>query len=128
MGKKLFSQKVSYDECIPIRRDNHSFEVDEEGKVTIVRENKGFFNRLLQLLKLKPTHTNIHLEGQGNTVYPLIDGKRTIKEIGDLVREKHKEESEPVYERLIQFLNVLESNGFIYYKKVEEKKVEEKSK
>lgn len=128
MGKKLFSQRVSYDECIPIRRDNHSFEVDEEGKVTIVRENKGFFNRLLQLLKLKPTHTNIHLEGQGNTVYPLIDGKRTIKEIGDLVREKHKEESEPVYERLIQFLNVLESNGFIYYKKVEEKKVEEKSK
>lgn len=121
MGRKLFSQKVSYDECIPIRRDNHSFEVDEEGKVTIVRENKGFFNRLLQLLKLKPTHTNIHLEGQGNTVYPLIDGKRTIKEIGDLVREKHKEESEPVYERLIQFLNVLESNGFIYYKKVEEK-------
>lgn len=121
MGKKLFSQRVSYDECIPIRRDNHSFEVDEEGKVTIVRENKGFFNRLLQLLKLKPTHTNIHLEGQGNTVYPLIDGKRTIKEIGDLVREKHKEESEPVYERLIQFLNVLESNDFIYYKKVEEK-------
>lgn len=115
MGKKLFSKRVSYDECIPIRRDNHSFEVDEEGKVTIVRENKGFFNRLLQLLKLKPTHTNIHLEGQGNTVYPLIDGKRTIKEIGDLVREKHKEESEPVYERLIQFLNVLESNGFIYY-------------
>lgn len=121
MGRKLFSKRVSYDECIPIRRDNHSFEVDEEGKVTIVRENKGFFNRLLQLLKLKPTHTNIHLEGQGNTVYPLIDGKRTIKEIGDLVREKHKEESEPVYERLIQFLNVLESNGFIYYKKVEEK-------
>lgn len=121
MGRKLFSKRVSYDECIPIRRDNHSFEVDEEGKVTIVRENRGFFNRLLQLLKLKPTHTNIHLEGQGNTVYPLIDGKRTIKEIGDLVREKHKEESEPVYERLIQFLNVLESNGFIYYKKVEEK-------
>lgn len=121
MGKNLFSKRVSYDECIPIRRNNHSFEVDEEGKVTIVRENKGFFNRLLQLLKLKPTHTNIHLEGQGNTVYPLIDGKRTIKEIGDLVREKHKEESEPVYERLIQFLNVLESNGFIYYKKVEEK-------
>jgi len=121
MGKKFFAEKISYDECIPIRRDNHSFEVDEEGKVTIVRENRGFFNRLLQLLKLKPTHTNIHLEGQGNTVYPLIDGKRTIKEIGDLVREKHKEESEPVYERLIQFLNVLESNGFIYYKKVEEK-------
>lgn len=49
----------------------------------------------------------------GNFVWPLIDGTRTVYEIAQLVKEEFGEKAEPLYERLVQYIQNLENYGFI---------------
>ena len=41
--------------------------------------------------------------------------RKTIYEISQLVKDEFKEESEPLYERLIQYINILKNNKFIEF-------------
>ena len=91
--------------------------MDESGLVTLEIENKGFFNRLAQKLFKKPKITYIHLEEIGSFVWPLIDGEKSITDIGVFVKEHFGEKAEPLYERLAKYFKVLESYGFVKFKK-----------
>lgn len=89
----------------------------ENGVITLEIENKGFFNRIAQKLFKKPKISYIHLDEMGSFVWPLIDGKRNITDIGVFVKEHFGEKAEPLYERLAQYFKVLESYGFVKYEK-----------
>ena len=52
----------------------------------------------------------------GSFILPLLDGDKTIIEIGDCVKEKFGDKANPLYERLAQFFRILENNNFIYWK------------
>lgn len=84
-----------------------------DGSVVIQRENKGFTNRLFQLLFKKPKISYIHLDETGSFIWPLIDGERDIFRIGEAVKSHFGDKAEPLYERLIQYFNTLEANGFV---------------
>lgn len=114
MAKK--KKDVNYLDYIPVHSDKHTWEQSEDGVVTIFEENKGAFNRIAQLIFKKPKVSQIHLQGMGNFIYPIIDGQKTIYEIGKLVKEEYGEEAEPLYERLVQYMNTLKSYGFISFK------------
>ncbi len=90
---------------------------EENGAVTLELENKGAMNRIFQFLIKKPKISYIHLEDIGSFVWPLLDGEKTIEELGFLVREKFGEKAEPLYERLIQYFKILESHKFITLEK-----------
>ena len=114
MAKK---NNENYFEKVPVRKDIFRFTENEEGLVTIEIDNKGFFNRLLQKIAKKPPVTYIHLDENGSFVWKAIDGKRDIIEIGKLVEEHFGDAANPVYERLVKYIAMLERSGFIEFSK-----------
>ncbi len=107
------NKKDNYLDYIPRYNEQYSFEADSDGKVTILVENKGFFNLVAQKLFGKPKVTQVHLDEMGNFVWPLIDGKRTVYDIALLVKEAFGHKAEPLYERLSVYMRTLEQYGFI---------------
>lgn len=120
VAKKIVSKKDGQDnylDYVPIISDKHKWEADEEGDVTIYIENKGVFNWLAQKLLKKPKVSQLHLEKFGSFIFPLIDGKTSIYEIGQKVGERFGDEAEPLYPRLAEYFKMLQSYGFIEYDK-----------
>ena len=101
---------------IPAMSTKLKWDKDAGGNVTLYIENKGIANRIAQKLFKKPGITQIHLEGIGNFVWPLIDGKTDVYEIGKAVKEHFGDEAEPLYERLAKYFKMLADYGFITWK------------
>lgn len=98
---------------IPAKNEKIPFSTDENGKVTLAIENKGLFNKIAQKLFKKPKISYIHLDEMGSFIWPIMDGKKDVFRIGELVKEHFGENAEPLYERLCKYVKILESYGFI---------------
>ena len=61
----------------------------------------------------KPRISYVHLDETGSFVWPLLDGKKTIFEIGKEVEEKFGEAAHPLYARLAKYFQILDSYGFV---------------
>jgi len=105
-------QQPNYLEMIPVRNPEIHWTADEKGIVTLEIENKGVANRIAQKLLKKPKITYIHLDENGSFVWPLMDGKRTVMDIAQLVDAHFGEKATPLYERLVKFFQILESYHF----------------
>ena len=114
--EKVMKAKENYLDKIPQRNEVFSWYKDENGMVTIEVQNKGIFNRIAQKLLKKPKVTKVHLDENGSFIWPLLDGEMTISQIGEEVGEHFGEKANPLYERLIKYLGILESYKFIKYK------------
>ncbi len=110
MKKKI---DKNYLEKIPVHPEEIPWKTDESGIVTLEIENKGAMNRILQKLMKKPKVSYIHLDKTGSFVWPLIDGKKSIEELGKEVDAHFGEEAHPLYERLATFFSILDSYKFI---------------
>lgn len=119
MKKKQEIIKENYLERIPKRPDKFSYTVSEEGIVTLMIENKGAFNKIAQKLFKKPKISYVHLDEMGSFIWPVLDGKKNITEIGKLVEEKFGEAAHPLYERLAKYFQILDSYGFVEWVKEE---------
>lgn len=111
MKKKKLDK--NYLEKIPVHPEGIPWKTDENGIVTLEIENKGAMNRIAQKLFKKPRVSYIHFDKTGSFVWPLIDGKKTITELGKEVDAHFGEEAHPLYERLATFFNILDSYKFI---------------
>ena len=114
MSKKIVAE--NYLEKIPVHKDGLNWSINETGEVTLEIENKGFANKLFQLILKKPKVSFIHLDEMGNFIWPLIDGEKNIYHLGKLVKEHFGEKAEPLYERLAQYFHTLETYNFISFK------------
>ncbi|UCF04149.1 MAG: PqqD family protein [bacterium] len=122
MGKgknKKKAREVNLLDLIPLR--TAEFEVDDDTNlVTILTPRVK--NRLLKKLlepRLKNPMLKIKLDEIGSAVWLQIDGKRNVKEIGMLLRERFKEKIEPCFDRLGLFFQQLEHQRFISYLNLE---------
>lgn len=113
----MSKNKENYLERCPLHPDRFTWSTDSEGIVTLDIENKGIVNRIAQKILKKPKVSHIHLDEMGSFVWPLIDGKKTIADIGEIVEEHFGDEAKPVYERLAKFFQILESYGFVDWQK-----------
>ena len=116
MKKKETVISKNYLEKVPVRPAHIGWSTDETGIVTLDIENTGLFNYIAQKLLRKPRVSHIHLDEMGSFVWPLIDGKSTITDIGITVEEHFGEKAHPTYERLAKFFQILESYGFVEWK------------
>lgn len=114
MKKKKKQQ--NYLDLIPERASELSWSKDEEGIVTLEVENTGVFNRIAQKLFKRPKYTKVHMEKYGSFLWPLIDGERTVMELADLQKEEFGEEVEPLYPRVVKYMQIMESYNFIKLK------------
>ena len=115
MRKKKVIEENFLDK-IPFHKEGLSYSTDNSGNVTLEMENKGAVNRIAQFLIRKPKVSYIHLEEFGSFIWPLIDGKTDIHEIGEKVQEHFGDKAEPLYDRLAQYFQILENYGFISWK------------
>lgn len=84
--------------------------------VVLEKENRGFCNRIAQLMFKKPRISYIHLDNIGSIVWTLTDGKKDIAKIGDVLRDIHGIPAELMYERLCTYFASLYEYGFIKFR------------
>ncbi len=113
MKKKKNVISRNYLDKRPVRAAHLRWSQDESGLVTLDIDNKGLFNKIAQKLFKKPAVSHIHLDELGSFVWPLIDGERTIFDIGRDVEEHFGEKAHPLYERLAKYFQILDSYRFI---------------
>ena len=113
--KKQDVISTNYLDMIPMHNEAYPYAIEND-KVTIHIENRGIMNRICQLLFHKPKVSYVHLDEFGNFLWPLIDGNRTIYELGDFVKAEFRDKAEPLYERLAKYMKNLESYSFIIMK------------
>ena len=53
----------------------------------------------------------------GSFLWPLLEGEKTVSEIGQAVKEEFGDKAEPLYERLVKYLEILKSYRFIQLNK-----------
>lgn len=116
MSKKKHAE--NYVDKIP--QINKKWEEIEGGLVEVTVENKGFYNTLAQKVFKKPRYSFIKLDDYGSCVWKQIDGKKTVYEIGQILKKEHKGASNQLYERLSTYFGILEQNHYISF--VDEKK------
>jgi hypothetical protein len=91
--------------------DNIEYEVNKEGIVTIAQKQNHKIQNFFRKLKVKiPMYKKVELDKYSSAVFLQIDGKQTVKEIGEYLELKYGEECYPLYERLLMFLNHIEVN------------------
>ncbi len=110
------AKKQNYLEKIPIKNPQIGYSTDDKGIVTLEITNKGFFNRLAQILFKKPKISYVHLDEMGSFLWPIIDGEKDITALGKSVDEHFGEKSHPLYERLAKYFQILNSYGFVNFK------------
>jgi len=91
--------------------DDLEFKVNDENTVTIIEKQnhkiQNFFRRLHFNI---PEYRNVKLDEYSSYVFLQINGKNTVKEIGENLDEAYGESTYPLYERLLLFLNHIDVN------------------
>lgn len=85
----------------------------ETGIVTITVPNRGVFDRIVQVLFHKPAHSLIDLDVYGSFVWKHIDGANTVYDIAKAVTEQFGNGAEPLYNRLVAFIQTLKAHRFV---------------
>ena len=116
MKKKKIIISQNYLERIPERSAQLVWTTDADGIVTLEVENTGWVNRIAQKLFGRPRISYIHLDKLGSFVWPLLDGERSIIELGKAVDAEFGEEAHPLYERLARYFQILDSYHFIEWR------------
>ena len=97
----------------PVRASHLRWSQNDSGLVTLDIDNKGLFNKIAQKLFKKPPVSHIHLDEMGSFLWPLLDGQKSIFELGKDVDEHFGEKAHPLYERLAKYFQILDSYHFI---------------
>lgn len=93
------------------KRDSLKFEVNNKGLVVVLNKQDYKIQNFLRKFRFNiPEYKKIEFDEYCSTVFLLIDGKKTVKEIGEILDKKFGEKVHPLYERLLIFLNHIDVN------------------
>ena len=111
----MAKKQENYLEYIPAISEKTSWDKDETGKVTIHMVHRGFFDRIAQRFFGRPRVSHIELDKYGCFLWLQIDGKKPVGELAQAMQAEFGAEAEPLYDRLVKYMQILRNNGFIYY-------------
>lgn len=93
------------------KSENIEYEVSSDGIVTILEKQDHKVQNFFRKLKFKiPMYKKMELDAYGSFIFLQIDGKKNVEELGIKLEEKYGEESHPLYERILLFLNHIDVN------------------
>lgn len=107
--------KKNFLDFIPKRNALIEWSADKKGIVTLAVKNRGFYNRVVQVLFRRPKISYISLEEFGSFIWQKLDGEISVYEIGVLVKEHFGKKAEPLYERLCAYIKTLRRQEYILY-------------
>lgn len=111
----MAKKQENYLDYIPKHNSRFPYRKKENNRIEVKVHNTGLFNRIAQVVFRRPKYSYIELDDFGTFIWEHIDGEKTVYEIGNAVKERFGEEAEPLYQRLLQFLQILRKNCFIVY-------------
>lgn len=92
----------------------------EDGTVCVIVEWKGFYAWIAHKVFKKPKQSEIALDNIGSFVWKQLDGNKNLFEVAQNMKAEFGDKANPVYERLIKFVEIMRDNKFVKLK--EEKK------
>jgi len=108
--------KINLLDLIPVR--NIKWEKKEDGLIVLLKPKFGLaFLKKYVLPRLKKPYFKIKLDPVGSFIWEHCDGSLRVKEVAKNLKDKFGEEVEPLYDRLALFLQSLEKNHLIFYKR-----------
>lgn len=119
MAKKE-KQKLNLLDCTPIREPDLKWTENENGTITLHRVHTSFIDRLIHTVTRKPLRqTHITLEEFGTFLWKNMDGRKTLRELANMVKEEFGEKAEPLYPRLEKYMVSLKQNRLIFWELLE---------
>ena len=86
--------------------DNVEYKIDDNGIVTIFEKQDHKIQRFFRKLKFRiPLYKEIEFDEISSAVFLDIDGNKTVKQIGEDLVKRFGDKVEPLYERLLIFIN-----------------------
>ena len=107
--------KENYLDYIPKKSDKIQWQELDNGLIQIIKPRNSLLDKTIRKLFFTPDSFKIDLDKMGTFIWQHIDGGNNIYEIALLVKDEFKEDAEPLYERLIEYLSTLKNNELIYY-------------
>lgn len=108
------AKKKNFLDFVPMISSKNTWD-EKDGKVTIHMVNSGFYPWIAQTFFKRPKISHIDLDEYGSFVWKQIDGKNTVGEIALLLKEKYGDDAEPLYNRLVKYMQILRNNRFILF-------------
>lgn len=124
MAKKVKQQKISknYMDSIFVHKPTlqwHTTENESKKQIVVLDvENTGFFNKIAQKFFHRPKVSHIWLDEYGSTLWQLLDGKNSVFDVVNLMKEKFPSETDKMLNRVISFFHTLQVNKFIQEKSI----------
>ena len=107
--------KENYLDYIPKKSDKIQWQELDNGLIQIIKPRNSLLDKIVRKLFFTPDKFVVDLDEMGSFIWKHIDGKNNIYEISLLLKDEFKEKAEPLYERLIQYMNILKNNGIVDY-------------
>ncbi|MDU4882466.1 PqqD family peptide modification chaperone [Clostridium sp.] len=86
--------------------DSINYKIDDNGIVTVLEKQDHKIQKFFRKLRFKiPLYKEITLDEISSEVFTQIDGIKTVKEIGEYLEVRFGDKVNPLYERLLTFLN-----------------------
>lgn len=109
------SKKQNYLDFVPVPNPQNTWS-EEGGLVTIHMVHRGFYDRLAQKVFHTPPVSHIQLDEYGSFLWQRIDGERSVGQLAQELREEYGEKAEPLYDRLVQYMQILRNNRFVLFR------------
>lgn len=91
--------------------ENLEYKVDDHKIVTVLEKQDNKIQNLFRRLRFQiPMYKEIKFDEYSSEVFTQIDGSKTVKEIGENLELKYGDNIQPLYERLLVFLNHIDVN------------------
>ena len=111
----MSKKQENYLDYIPVISEKNTWDVKEDGMVTIHMIHRGLYAWIAQRFFHRPRVSHIDLDAMGSFIFQRIDGQRTVGDIALLVKAEFGQKAEPLYDRLVKYMQILRNNGFIRY-------------
>ncbi len=112
----MSAQNDIYLQNIPIINKHLNYKI-QNNIVSINIENKHRIQRVFRKLGVKvPEATTYTMDEYSSIVFQLINGQDSIYQIGQVIQLRYPELSDELYERLVAFIDLLETNSWILFK------------
>lgn len=105
----------NYLDFVPVCNPEFEWNADRDGLVTVHVIHKGICAAVAQKVFHTPRISHIHLDRYGSYLWQQIDGKKDVGQLADAMRDHFGDAAEPLYDRLIQYIQTLRNHRFVFF-------------
>ena len=108
----MAKKKENFLDFIPVINPKNTWD-NNDGKIVVHMVHRGFYAKIAQKFFHTPRVSHIDLDEYGSYLWTRIDGEKTVGSLADEMKAQFGEKAEPLYDRLVKYIQILRNNEFI---------------